>query len=98
MTLPFVPAPLPRNTTPYRLIPKREAVLDLIMSRFIQAATDKLNGPLALEAKIVFHGQSQELAIPALIRGTNTLANSDIDLNESLFEDGPTAGAPNPFM
>jgi hypothetical protein len=62
------------------LNPRREAALNLIMRRFILAATDQLNGPDGVLAKIQFHQQHNPASIPALVRALNTAANLNIKI------------------
>jgi hypothetical protein len=73
------------------LNPRREAALNEIMTRFIRAATDQLNGPDGILAKIQFHQQNDPSTIPALVRAVNIAANLNIELKY-------TVGLKNPYL
>jgi HEAT repeat protein len=66
---------------------RRQVVMrmDQIMNRFIMAATDRLSGPEALQAKIVFHQQTLRdiSCIPAFVPAINVIANLKIPLSKA---------------
>jgi hypothetical protein len=71
---------------PALLNPRREALLDLIVHRFILAATDQLDGAEALQAKLLFHQQTDQSTMISMVHGLNETANLPIILNNSFNE------------